>query len=133
MKLRLLIFLLTCVVLTACNTQTKRIQKAQILYEEGLRLREQRQSEEAAEKFLQGLETLQACEETPEVLQLEGLLCDNLGSMYFKHGLFEGAFEQHQQALACFRQTADSTGMMNAYRNSGRLNTTMTRPSASPL
>ena len=120
MKLRLLIFLLTCVVLTACNTQTKRIQKAQILYEEGLRLREQRQSEEAAEKFLQGLETLQACEETPEVLQLEGQLCDNLGAMYFKHGLFEGAFEQHQQALACFRQTADSTGMMNAYRNSGR-------------
>ena len=120
MKLRLLIFLLTCVVLTACNTQTKRIQKAQFLYEEGLRLREQRQSEEAAEKFLQGLETLQACEETPEVLQLEGQLCDNLGAMYFKHGLFEGAFEQHQQALACFRQTADSTGMMNAYRNSGR-------------
>ena len=120
MRTHLLTLVLICGLLTACNTQTKRIQQAQSFYEEGLRLREQRQSEEAAEKFLQGLEALQRCEKTTEVLQLEGQLCDNLGAMYFKHGLFEGAFEQHQQALACFRQIADSTGMMNAYRNSGR-------------
>ena len=120
MRTHLLTLVLICGLLTACNTQTKRIQHAQSLYEEGLRLREERQSEEAAEKFLQGLEALRSCEETTEVLQLEGQLCDNLGAMYFKHGLFEGAFDQHQQALGCFRQTADSTGMMNAYRNSGR-------------
>ena len=120
MRTQFLILVLVCGLLTACNTQTKRVGQAQSLYEEGLRLREQRQSEEAAEKFLQGLEALLSCEETTEILQLKGQLCDNLGAMYFKHGLFEGAFEQHQQALACFRQTADSTGMMNAYRNSGR-------------
>ena len=120
MRTHILILVLICGLLTACNTQTKRVGQAQSLYEEGLRLREERQSEEAAETFLQGLEALQSCEETTEVLQLEGQLCDNLGAMYFKHGLFEGAFAQHQQALNCFRQTLDSTGMMNAYRNSGR-------------
>ncbi len=120
MRTQILILVLICGLLTACNTQTKRVGQAQSLYEEGLRLREQRQSEEAAEKFLQGLEALQSCEETTEVLQLEGQLCDNLGAMYFKHGLFEGAFAQHQQALNCFQQIADSTGMMNAYRNNGR-------------
>ena len=120
MRTHILILVLICGLLTACNTQTKRVEQAQSLYEEGLRLREQRQSEDAAEKFLQGLEALQRCEKTTEILQLEGLLCDNLGAMYFKHGLFEGAFAQHLQALNCFRQTLDSTGMMNAYRNSGR-------------
>lgn len=120
MRTPFLILVLVCGLLTACNTQTKRVGQAQSLYEEGLRLREQRQSEEAAEKFLQGLEALLSCEETTEILQLKGQLCDNLGAMYFKHGLFEGAFVQHQQALNCFRQTLDSTGMMNAYRNSGR-------------
>ena len=107
-------------VLTACDSQSKRMERASALYEEGIQLREQRQSEEAAERFSQALVLVQRCEKTTEVLQLEGQLCDNLGAMYFKHGLFEDAFKQHQQALNCFRQTTDSTGMMNAYRNSGR-------------
>ena len=120
MKTRLLISILVGFALLACDRQTKRMEQAQAFYEEGTRLREQRLSEEAAESFLQGLELLHGCEKTNEVLQLEGQLCDNLGAMYLKHGLFEDAFAQHQQALSCFRQTADSTGMMNAYRNSGR-------------
>ena len=120
MKRQLLISVLVCFVLMACDSQSKRMEQAQSLYEEGTRLREQRLSEEAAECFLQGLEQLRNCEETEEVLQLEGQLRDNLGAMYFKHGLFEDAYAQHQQALGCFRQTADSLGMMNVYRNSGR-------------
>ena len=120
MKFRILILMLLCVALTACDSQSKRMEQAKALYEEGTRLREQRQSEEAAERFLQGLAIVQRCEKTTEAVQLEGQLCDNLGAMYLKHGLFEDAFLQHQQALQCFRQTADSIGMMNAYRNSGR-------------
>ena len=120
MKHRLLTILFICIALTACDTQQKRMDQAKNLYEEGLQLREQCQSEEAAERFSQALVLVQRCEKTTEVLQLEGQLCDNLGAMYFKHGLFEDAFKQHQQALNCFRQTTDSTGMMNAYRNSGR-------------
>ena len=120
MKTHPFIILLLCVTFMACNSPSKRMEQAKALYEEGTRLREQRLSEQAAECFLQGLHLLKGCEATKDVLQLEGQLCDNLGAMYLKHGLFEDAFAQHQQALCYFKQTADSTGMMNAYRNSGR-------------
>ena len=120
MKTRLLPLVLVSLALLACNSSSKKLEQARSLYEEGMRLREQRLSEEAADRFLQGLSLLRGCETTKETLQLEGRLNDNLGSMYFKHGLFEDAFTQHQQALRCFRQIDDSTGLMNAYRNSGR-------------
>ncbi len=119
-NLKLLILTTVAVALTACDSPTKRLQQAQALYQEGVQLREQRRSEEAAEKFLQGLALVQRSKKTTEAVQLEGQLRDNLGAMYLKHGLFEDAFEQHQQALRCFKQMADSSGMMNAYRNSGR-------------
>ena len=120
MKTHLLLSVLVSIALTACVSSTKRVDQAKTLYEEGVHLREQRLSEEAAECFLKGLEQLRGCEKTEKVLLLEGQLCDNLGAMYLKHGLFEDAFNQHQQALNCFYQNADSIGMMNAYRNSGR-------------
>ena len=120
MKIRLLISIIVCFALLACDSQSKRIHQAKAFYEEAVHLREQRLSEEAAECFLKGLGMLRGCEKTEKVLLLEGQLCDNLGAMYLKHGLFEDAFAQHQQALSCFNQINDSTGMMNAYRNSGR-------------
>ena len=119
-KSLILIALTVGVMLSACDSPTKRTEQAQTLYREGVQLREQRRSEEAAEKFLQGLAIVQRSNRTTETIELEGQLCDNLGAMYLKHELFEDAFKQHQQALNCFKQTADSTGMMNAYRNSGR-------------
>ena len=120
MKKRLLFSVLVGIVLLACNSQPKRLEQAQSLYEEGTRLREQRLSEEAAECFLKGLNLLRDCQKTEKILELKGQLYDNLGAMYLKHGLFEDALVQHRQALGCFRQAADSTCMMNAYRNSGR-------------
>ena len=118
--LKPLILITAVLALASCDSPTKRLEQAQTLNNEGVQLREQRRSEEAAEKFLQGLALVQRSDKTAETVQLEGQLCDNLGAMYLKHGLFEDAFKQHQQALNCFKQTADSTGMMNAYRNSGR-------------
>ncbi|MBR7023762.1 MAG: tetratricopeptide repeat protein, partial [Bacteroidales bacterium] len=118
--LKSLILITAAFALTACDSPTKRMEQAQALYKEGVELREQRRSEEAAEKFLQGLALVQRSQKTAETVQLEGQLCDNLGAMYLKHSLFEDAFKQHQRALNCFKQTADSSGMMNAYRNSGR-------------
>ena len=120
LKSLILMTLSLCLALAACDSPAKRMEQAQALYKEGVQLREQRRSEEAAEKFLQGLAFVQRSPKTTEAVRLEGQLCDNLGAMYLKHELFEDAFEQHQQALRCFRQTIDSTGMMNAYRNSGR-------------
>ena len=55
---RPLILILCCLALASCNTQTRREDQAKTLYMEGVRLREQRLSEEAAECFLTGLEQL---------------------------------------------------------------------------
>ena len=105
--------------LAACNNQAKNQDKARVLYEEGLRLREEQRSEEAAECFLKALELLdniRANDDSP----LRAQINDNLGGLYLKHGIFDGAFDAHNEALQCFKQLGDSTGMMNAYRNCGR-------------
>ncbi len=107
-------------ILTACNGK-KNEEKARTLFEEGVRLREERHSEEAAEYFLQGLELLKNNDvKTYENASLQAQINDNLGALYLKHGLFDGAFDAHNEALRCFKLLNDSTGMMNAYRNCGR-------------
>ena len=107
--------------LASCNNQANNQDKARVLYEEGLRLREEQRSEEAAECFLQALELLDnGVVETRHGMSLQAQINDNLGALYLKHGLFEDAFNTHNVALQCFKQLGDSTGMMNAYRNCGR-------------
>ena len=120
MKIRTkyLILFASILILTACDGK-KNQEKARALYEEGVRLREERHSEEAAECFLQGLELLNDVE-THGRASLRAQINDNLGALYLKHGLFDGAFDAHNEALRCFKILNDSTGMMNAYRNCGR-------------
>ena len=122
MKIRTtyLILFASILILTACNGK-KNEEKARTLFEEGVRLREERHSEEAAEYFLQGLELLNNNDvKTYENASLQAQINDNLGALYLKHGLFDGAFDAHNEALRCFKLLNDSTGMMNAYRNCGR-------------
>ena len=107
--------------LTACDTPEKRYERARTLYEEGTELREQRLSEQAAERFLQALLLMEGCEETTENLRLEGQIKDNLGAMYNKHGLFDDALKMHREAIVCFRQVDDSADVMTAMRNCGRV------------
>ncbi len=116
----ILLLLALSMALASCDTAAKRQQQARTLYNNGVELREQRLSEEAAECFLQALQLLQGCEPTAENLLLEGQLKDNLGAMYNKHGLFDDALTMHREAVGCFRQVADSVGMMTAWRNGGR-------------
>ncbi len=113
-----MILFASILILTACNGK-KNEEKARTLFEEGVRLREERHSEEAAECFLQGLELLNNVE-THGRASLRAQINDNLGALYLKHGLFDGAFDAHNEALRCFKILNDSTGMMNAYRNCGR-------------
>ena len=113
-----MILFASILILTACNGK-KNEEKARTLFEEGVRLREERHSEEAAECFLQGLELLNDVE-THGRASLRAQINDNLGALYLKHGLFDGAFDAHNEALRCFKILNDSTGMMNAYRNCGR-------------
>ena len=120
MKIRTtyLILFASILILTACDGK-KNQERARALFEEGVRLREERHSEEAAECFLQGLELLNDVE-THGRASLRAQINDNLGALYLKHGLFDGAFDAHNEALRCFKILNDSTGMMNAYRNCGR-------------
>ena len=108
-------------VLAACDSSEKRLQQARALYEQGVELRGQRLSEEAAERFLQALSLMEGCEKTSENLRLEGQLKDNLGAMYNKHGLFDDALTMHREAIGCFRQISDSAAVMTAMRNCGRV------------
>ncbi len=121
MKHYFLLSILFCIALVGCSSQAKRLEQAQTLYEKGTLLREQRLSEEAAKCFLQGLAALQGCENNDQTLLLKGLLKDNLGAMYNKHELFEEALNMHSEAIACFRQINDSTHLMTAMRNCGRV------------
>ena len=109
------------VMLVACDTHAKRVERARTLYNEGAELREQRLSEEAAERFLQALTLMQGCEQTTENIRLEGQLKDNLGAMYNKHGLFDDALKMHNEAIVCFRQVNDSAAVMTTMRNCGRV------------
>lgn len=100
--------------LTSCDSATTRERKARALYEEGVRLREQRLSKEAAECFLQALALVDNDRE------LVADINDNLGAMYYKHGLFEDALCLHREAVSEFKLIPDSVGMMTAWRNCGR-------------
>ncbi len=113
------------VMLVACESPAKRIERARTLYNEGTELRQQRLSEEAAERFLQALTLMQGCEPTTENIRLEGQLKDNLGAMYNKHGLFDDALKMHTEAIACFRQVDDSAAVMTTMRNCGRVANSM--------
>ena len=115
-----MILFASILILTACNGK-KNEEKARTLFEEGVRLREERHSEEAAECFLKALELLNHDDvKTCHGASLQAQINDNLGALYLKHGLLDGAFDAHNEALRCFKLLNDSTGMMNAYRNCGR-------------
>ena len=108
-------------ILTACDSPEKRYERARTLYEEGVDLRSQRLSEQAAERFLQALDLLGKDAKDEKAVLLEGQLKDNLGAMYNKHGLFEDALTMHNEAIANFKQLGDSIELMGAYRNCGRV------------
>ena len=105
---------------TGCNRYEKTMERAKLLYEQGVVLRSQQLSEQATQCFMQALELTRQCEATPEKQALEGQLYDNLGSMFFKHNIFDEAFAAHKKALLCFAAVGDTAAMITAWRNSGR-------------
>lgn len=116
----ILLAIALCIVVS-CDSQYKRQQKAQHLYEEGVQLRSQRLSEEATKCFLEALSLINDVETQNFVsLQLRASIKDNLGAMYNKHQMFEDALKMHLSAVDDFKQINDSVGMMTAWRNCGR-------------
>ena len=107
--------------LGACQSNARQLEKAQALYQQGLELSTDN-SVAAAESYSQALLALEDCrQELPEVQRLKGQIEDQLGTRYWKHGLKEEALLLHQDAIALFRTVSDSTLLMNALRNAGRV------------
>ena len=105
------------VTMTSCESQARREQRARALYEQGVQLRSQRLSEEAAQCFLEALTLVK----NGDNIELKANIEDNLGAMYNKHQLFEDALKMHRAAIDDFKQINDSVGMMTAWRNCGRV------------
>jgi tetratricopeptide (TPR) repeat protein len=112
--------LLVTAALASCQ-QEKRFHEAESLLQTGLELRADKQSEAAAESFSQALLAIERCDRVkPEVQRLKGRIEDELGAVYWKHGLFEEALPLHKDAADLFRSLNNDTLLMTALRNCGR-------------
>ena len=120
-----IIAFLLALALAACQQGTD-LKEAETLFQEGVELRADKQSEAAAERFSQALLAIGRCDsDKPEVQRLKGQIEDNLGFCYWKHELFEEALPLHKDAADLFRTLGDSTLLTTALRNCGRTATSM--------
>ena len=114
---------------TSCQQETSRLKEAETRYEEGLSLRGENQTEAAAECFSQALLVLNQCDaENPEVQRLKAEVEDNLGAMYWKHGLNEEALQLHLDAVTLLRELDEPALLMKALRNCGRVTAAIQGP-----
>ena len=107
--------------LGSCHSNSRQLEKARALYEQGLML-STNNSVAAAESYSQSLIALDRCnQQRPEVRRLKGQIEDQLGTRYWKNGLKDEALRLHLDAAELFRQTSDSVLLMNALHNAGRV------------
>ncbi len=117
----ILLALVLAMFLGSCQSNSRQLEKARALYEQGLELSTDN-SVAAAESYSQALLALDRCnQQRPEVRRLKGQIEDQLGTRYWKHGLKDEALRLHLDAAELFRQTADTALLMNALRNAGRV------------
>ncbi|MBR3710062.1 MAG: tetratricopeptide repeat protein [Bacteroidales bacterium] len=123
-----LILLLLCCSLSACHRSEHYYEEAEALFQKGLEFRAVKNTEAAAVSFSQALLTLNHCDTSKvEVKRLLGQLDDNLGAMYWKHGLKDDALVLHLDAVSIFSQLDDQPQLMKTLRNVGRVNSSLGR------
>ena len=107
---------------TACRQEARSLNEAETCYQEGLELKAAKNAEAAAEAFSNALLAINRCDASKtEVKHLKALIEDNLGAMYWKHGLSDEALELHLDAVTLSRELNDTTLLMKALRNCGRV------------
>lgn len=107
--------------LTACQHKDRWLEEAETHFQEGCEQLSVKQSEAAAESFSQALLAINRCDlKQPEAKRLKGQIEDNLGTRYWKHGLFKEALSLHTEAAGLFQEINDSTLLMNTLRNCAR-------------
>lgn len=123
-----LILLLLCFSLSACRRSEHYYEEAEALFQKGLGFRTVKNTEAAAVAFSQALLTLNHCDTSKiEAKRLLGQLDDNLGAMYWKHGLKDDALVLHLDAVSIFSQLDDQALLMKALRNTGRVSSSLGR------
>lgn len=114
--------------LAACRHEARYLKEAERHFQKGQELRSVKNTEAAAVSFSQALLALNHCDTSKlEVKHLLGQVDDNLGAMYWKHGLKEEALSMHQKAIGIFRQVNDPSLLMAALRNAGRVTASLNR------
>ena len=112
--------------LVACQQESRYLNEAETLYQQGREQLADKQSEAAAESFSQALLAVNRCnQDRPEVKRLKGQIEDDLGTRYWKHGLFEEALPLHADAVSLFEDINDSVLLATALRNYGRVTASM--------
>lgn len=105
----------------SCQSKSRHLEKAKVLYKQGLELSVD-SSLAAAETFQQALLELDCCDpELLEVRRLKGQVKDQMAARYWKQGMEEEALELYKEAIALFRQLPGNVLLMNALQNAGRL------------
>ena len=108
--------------LTACHRDSRYYQEADTLLQQGLEQRDAKNTEAAAACFSQALVAINQCDaEKPDVQRLKAQVEDNLGAMYWKHGLFDDALALHLDAVNLLRKLYEPKLLMTALRNCGRV------------
>ena len=125
-RLQILILLFVLVGLSACRQDNRHYQEADALLQQGLEYRAAKNNEAAAECFSQALVAINQCDaDQPEIRRLKAQVEDNLGAMYWKHGLFDEALTLHLDAVALLRELNEPTLLMTALRNCGRVSASL--------
>ena len=108
--------------LLACQRDDRRLSEAEVLIQQGLEHRAAKKTVDAAECFSQALIVINQCDaEKPKVQKLKAQAEDNLGAMYWKHGLADEALQLHLDAVALLRKLFEPKLLMTALRNCGRV------------
>lgn len=130
MKTRFLMIIMVALTVgfTACRQEARSLNEAETCYQEGLELKAAKNTEAAAEAFSNALLAINRCDASKtEVKHLKALIEDNLGAMYWKHGLSDEALELHLDAVTLSRELNDTTLLMKALRNCGRVTASLQR------
>lgn len=130
MKTRFLMIIMVALTVgfTACRQEARSLNEAETCYQEGLELKAAKNTEAAAEAFSNALLAINRCDASKtEVKHLKALIEDNLGAMYWKHGLSDEALELHLDAVTLSRELNDATLLMKALRNCGRVTASLQR------
>ena len=113
---------------TACQRDARRLDEADVLLQQGLEQRAAKNTEAAAESFSLALVALNQCDaDAPEVQRRKAQVEDQLGAMYWKHGLAEEALALHVDAVALLRELNEPKLLMTALRNCGRVTASLQR------